>query len=178
MTEAIEAQVASLMARQGFREAAQLLERTLESCPTWTVGWLNLGLCRLRLRQGDPAALALEKGLELEPGRPRVRLSLADAAILRGRPDQAIDWCREECRQFPKAPPPGSPSAWHWSGSIVRRPARPTVKGFDCHPTILRLPPILDDGSTISTISTPRSPSWIRCTDIIPIRVDCSGSGP
>jgi len=105
MTEAIEAQVASLMARQGFREAAQLLERTLESCPTWTVGWLNLGLCRLRLRQGDPAALALEKGLELEPCRPRVRLSLADAAILRGQPDQAIDWCQEECRQFPKEPP-------------------------------------------------------------------------
>lgn len=112
--------VAALMTAGRFAEAAQELEEVLGGNPGWSVGWLNLGLCRIRLREGDAAARALEEGLRLDPIQPRVRLSLADAAILQGRPDQAIEWCREECRQFP-----GETGSWVALGMAFERVDRP-----------------------------------------------------
>ncbi|MFM7213520.1 MAG: tetratricopeptide repeat protein, partial [Verrucomicrobiota bacterium] len=117
-----------------FAEAEQVLEEVLGASPGWSVGWLNLGLCRIRLRQGDAAMRALEEGLRLDPVRPRVRLSLADAAILQGRPDRAIDWCREECRQFP-----GETGSWMALGMAFERVDHP--EAGEAYREALRLSP-------------------------------------
>ncbi len=126
--------VAALMNAGRFAEAAQVLEEILGTNPGWSVGWLNLGLCRIRLRQGDSAMRALEEGLRLDPVRPRVRLSLADAAILQGRPDRAIHWCREECRQFP-----GETGSWVALGMAFERVDHPETG--DAYREALRLSP-------------------------------------
>ena len=94
---------AAVQALQGqdWQRAVLLFESALKEDPSWVEGWLNLGVCWLRLKRGLQATQALEQGLNLDPARPRVRLSLADACVLMGNPTQAEAWCREECARFP-----------------------------------------------------------------------------
>ena len=87
--------------RQEWKRAVAALESALQEDPGWVEGWLNLGLCWLRLKEASSAIRALEQGLQLDPARPRVRLSLADACVLAGNSVRAEAWCREECERFP-----------------------------------------------------------------------------
>ena len=111
-----ESTIAALMTQGRWAEALQLLGTALRSDPGWTVGWLNLGVCHLRLKQAPEALEALARGLELEPNRPRTRLSLADASLLANLPERALHWCREECRHFPDSAP-----AWMALGIALER---------------------------------------------------------
>lgn len=103
MDTELERQLEELVRRQDWQAAVRCLEPALERNPEWSTGWFNLGICWIRLRKGAEARRALERGLDLEPGRPRVRLSLADASALDGDLGRAEFWCREECRHFPAA---------------------------------------------------------------------------
>ena len=102
-TDPIESAVTDLMTRHQWLDALRLLEPALEIHSRWAAGWLNLGLCWLRLGRAAQALPALQQGLALEPHRPGVRLAMADACEALGRSEESLTWCREENHAFPES---------------------------------------------------------------------------
>ena len=107
------------LAQEDWAAAATHLALALMESPDWTDGWLNLGVARLHLGQPEGAVAALQRGIALDPHRPRARATLAEAWIQAGHLEAAAEAGREECRR--------SPSAENWLalGRILERMGHP-----------------------------------------------------
>ena len=81
--------------------ATEHLAMALIENPAWADGWLNLGLARLHLHQPQAAISALQRGISLDPNRPRARCTLAEAWLQAGDLEAAAEAGRDECRRFP-----------------------------------------------------------------------------
>lgn len=81
--------------------ATEHLAMALIENPVWADGWLNLGLARLHLHQPQAAISALQRGISLDPNRPRARCTLAEAWLQAGDLEAAAEAGRDECRRFP-----------------------------------------------------------------------------
>ena len=96
-----QADALKALANHDWTAASEHLSMALIENPAWADGWLNLGLARLHLHQPQPAILALQRGIDLDPNRPRARSTLAEAWLKAGDLEAAAEAGRDECRRFP-----------------------------------------------------------------------------
>ena len=96
-----QADALKALTNQDWAAATVHLAMALIENPAWTDGWLNLGLARLHLHQPQAAILALQRGIDLDPNRPRARCTLAEAWLQAGDLEAAAEAGRDECRRFP-----------------------------------------------------------------------------
>ena len=97
----LQADALKALANHDWTAASEPLSMALIENPAWADGWLNLGLARLHLHQPQPAILALQRGIDLDPNRPRARCTLAEAWLQAGEREAAAEAGRDECRRFP-----------------------------------------------------------------------------
>ncbi len=96
-----QADALKALADRDWVAATEHLALALIANPDWVDGWLNLGVARLRLHQPQAAISALQRGLDLDPHRPRARCTLAEAWLQAGDLVAAAEAGRDECRRFP-----------------------------------------------------------------------------
>jgi len=96
-----QADALKALTNHDWTAATEHLALALIENPAWADGWLNLGLARLHLHQPQPAILALQRGIDLDPNRPRARCTLAEAWLQAGDLEAAADAGRDECQRFP-----------------------------------------------------------------------------
>ena len=96
-----QADALKALADRNWAAATEYLALALIANPDWADGWLNLGVARLRLHQPQAAISALQRGLDLDPHRPRARCTLAEAWLQAGDLVAAAEAGRDECRRFP-----------------------------------------------------------------------------
>ena len=96
----LQADALKALANHDWAAAIAHLALALIENPAWADGWLNLGLARLHLHQPQPAILALQRGIDLDPNRPRARCTLAEAWLQAGDLEAAAEAGRDECRRF------------------------------------------------------------------------------
>ena len=96
-----QADALKALANQDWTAATEHLALALIENPAWADGWFNLGLARLHLHQPQAAISALQRGIDLDPNRPRARCTLAEAWLQAGDLEAAAEAGRDECRQFP-----------------------------------------------------------------------------
>ena len=96
-----QADALKALTNHDWTAATEHLALALIENPAWADGWLNLGLARLHLHQPQPAILALQRGIDLDPNRPRARCTLAEAWQQAGDLEAAVEAGRDECRRFP-----------------------------------------------------------------------------
>jgi cytochrome c-type biogenesis protein CcmH/NrfG len=97
----LQADALKALAHHDWTAATEHLALALIENPAWADGWLNLGLARLHLHQPQAAISALQRGIDLDPNRPRARCTLAEAWLKAGDLDAAAEAGRDECRRFP-----------------------------------------------------------------------------
>jgi hypothetical protein len=96
-----QADALKALANQDWTAATEHLAMALIENPAWADGWLNLGLARLHLHQPQAAISALQRGIDLDPNRPRARCTLAETWLQAGDLEAAAEAGRDECRRFP-----------------------------------------------------------------------------
>ena len=104
--------------------ATEHLAMALIENPAWTDGWLNLGLARLHLHQPRSAISALQRGIGLDPNRPKARCTLAEARLQAGDLKAAAEAGRDECwrlSDFPRRLSPEGVVLWQ-PGTKPRSP--------------------------------------------------------
>jgi len=97
----LQADALKALANHDWTAATEHLALALIENPAWEDGWLNLGLARLHLHQPQAAISALQRGIDLDPNRPRARCTLAEAWLKAGDMAAAAEAGRDECRRFP-----------------------------------------------------------------------------
>jgi cytochrome c-type biogenesis protein CcmH/NrfG len=97
----LQADALKALAHHDWMAATEHLAMALIENPAWADGWLNLGLARLHLHQPQAAIPALQRGIDLDPNRPRARCTLAEAWLQAGELEAAAEAGRDECRRFP-----------------------------------------------------------------------------
>jgi Tfp pilus assembly protein PilF len=97
----LQADALKALANHDWTAATDHLALALIENPAWAEGWLNLGLARLHLHQPQAAISALQRGIDLDPNRPRARCILAEAWLKAGDLAAAAEAGRDECRRFP-----------------------------------------------------------------------------
>ena len=97
----LQAVALKALANHDWMAATEHLALALIENPAWADGWLNLGLARLHLHQPQAAISALQRGIDLDPNRPRARCTLAEAWLQAGDLVAAAEAGRDECRCFP-----------------------------------------------------------------------------
>ena len=97
----LQADALKALAHHDWTAATEHLAMALIENPAWADGWLNLGLARLHLHQPQAAISALQRGIDLDPNRPRARCTLAEAWLQAGHLEAAAEAGRDECRRFP-----------------------------------------------------------------------------
>ena len=97
----LQADALKALTNHDWGAATEHLAMALIENPAWADGWLNLGLARLQLHQPQAAISALQRGIGLDPNRPRARCTLAEAWLKAGDLDAAAEAGRDECRRFP-----------------------------------------------------------------------------
>jgi cytochrome c-type biogenesis protein CcmH/NrfG len=97
----LQADALKALTNHDWVAATEHLAMALIENPAWADGWLNLGLARLHLHQPQAAISALQRGIGLDPNRPRARCTLAEAWLKAGDLDAAAEAGRDECRRFP-----------------------------------------------------------------------------
>jgi tetratricopeptide (TPR) repeat protein len=98
----LQADALKALANHDWAIATEHLALALIENPAWADGWLNLGLARLHLHQPESAILALQRGIDLDPDRPRSRCTLAEAWLKAGDLEAAAEAGHDECRRFPE----------------------------------------------------------------------------
>ena len=97
----LQADALKALTNHDWGAATEHLAMALIENPAWADGWLNLGLARLHLHQPQAAISALQRGIGLNPNRPRARCTLAEAWLQAGDLEAAAEAVRDECRRFP-----------------------------------------------------------------------------
>ena len=97
----LQANALKALTDRDWMAATEHLAIALIENPAWADGWLNLGLARLHLHQPQAAISALQRGIDLDPNRPRARCTLAEAWLQAGDLEAAAEAGRDECRRFP-----------------------------------------------------------------------------
>jgi tetratricopeptide (TPR) repeat protein len=97
----LQADALKALTNHDWGAATEHLAMALIENPAWADGWLNLGLARLHLHQPQAAISALQRGIGLDPNRPRARCTLAEAWLKAGDLEAAVEAGRDECRRFP-----------------------------------------------------------------------------
>jgi tetratricopeptide (TPR) repeat protein len=97
----LQADALKALANHDWAIATEHLALALIENPAWADGWLNLGLARLHLHQPQAAISALQRGIDLDPNRPKARCTLAEAWLQAGDLEAAAEAGRDECRRFP-----------------------------------------------------------------------------
>ena len=97
----LQADALKALTKHDWVAATEHLAMALIENPAWADGWLNLGLARLHLQQPQAAISALQRGLDLDPNRPKARCTLAEAWLQAGDLVAAAEAGHDECRRFP-----------------------------------------------------------------------------
>ena len=103
------------MRRHDWPLACERLERAISCAPTARGPWLNLGICRRRAGEPQPAIQALSRALELKPGYARAAFQRGGVYLELGEPERALADFELGLRSAP-----GDAQAWSQCGAANR----------------------------------------------------------